>query len=721
MKLSALGLVALAFSLHQTAAIHPSKRHSSNNSLTFNPRLPFGPTLSAYRKSFTFDIPAEAYAQFQSDIIPVQLSEAIAIAKRYLKKEFGLSQSNYVVKNAYTSNHNGITHIYLRQVVQGLEVVNGDINMNVDVFGNIIDIHSSFYTPAQGVGENVLLEYLNSLMYSSYSNSNVINKWAKNAKSELVGGGYKALLKQKIFKGGDENNLLKEQRLLNVRYNTDGFIKATEAVEKLTRHLDSTSTFRVLGHNISSKLEYDDDGELQERISGLPKEIAVGNEATAKPAFIQLDDGELYPVWSIEMEQEHDWWNGIVSSETGEVLSLINWVSNASYNVFPFGTSDPSEGDRKMVSEPHDEIASPFGWHKITDYKKYTDTRGNNVFAQENFDGRNGWQNNMRPDGGTDLVFDYPINFEQNPDEYTDAAVTNLFYINNKLHDMFYAYGFDENSGNFQENNFGRGGKENDGVIANAQDGSGTNNANFATPPDGRRPRMRMYVWDNTNPMRDGDLDAGIITHEYSHGVSIRLTGGPGNVNCLTWGESGGMGEGWGDFFATLARLKPENTRDTSFTMGEYSAGYGIRPYPYSTEMEINPQTFKIMDRGAYWGVHAKGSVWATMLYEMMWSLIDKHGFTPDFESRDLRYGNTLALQLVIDGMKLQPCMPSFTDARDAILLADRLLTGGDNQCEIWKAFAKRGLGHGAKVVGDTPWGGGRRVESYTIGKSCTN
>ena len=79
-----------------------------------------------------------------------------------------------------------------------------------------------------------------------------------------------------------------------------------------------------------------------------------------------------------------------------------------------------------------------------------------------------------------------------------------------------------------------------------AQDGSGTNNANFATPPDGQRPRMRMYVWDQSTPMRDGDLEAGIVIHEYSHGVSTRLVGGPANSGCLGWGEAGGMGEGIG-------------------------------------------------------------------------------------------------------------------------------------------------------------------------------
>jgi extracellular elastinolytic metalloproteinase len=51
---------------------------------------------------------------------------------------------------------------------------------------------------------------------------------------------------------------------------------------------------------------------------------------------------------------------------------------------------------------------------------------------------------------------------------------------------------------------------------------------------------MRMYVWDMTKPNRDGDLDATIIIHEYGHGISTRLTGGPDNSNCLSSGEAAG-------------------------------------------------------------------------------------------------------------------------------------------------------------------------------------
>ncbi len=69
--------------------------------------------------------------------------------------------------------------------------------------------------------------------------------------------------------------------------------------------------------------------------------------------------------------------------------------------------------------------------------------------------------------------------------------------------------------------------------------------------------------------------------HEYAHGISTRLTGGPSNVGCLGWGESGGMGEGWGDFLATVTRTTPSSTRNDNYAMGDYDMGEptGIRNY----------------------------------------------------------------------------------------------------------------------------------------------
>ena len=167
------------------------------------------------------------------------------------------------------------------------------------------------------------------------------------------------------------------------------------------------------------------------------------------------------------------------------VLSVIDWVADSAYRVFQFGMNDPNDGPRRLVTNPHYPLGSPVGWHTMAldKNKNNTLTMGNNVYAQENKKGRDEWTENYRPDGGKSLVFDFPANLTDQPSSYLDAAIVNLFYWNNIIHDLFYIYGFDESSGNFQEFNFQHDGKQGDGVIANAQDGSGYNNANFGTPP----------------------------------------------------------------------------------------------------------------------------------------------------------------------------------------------------------------------------------------------
>jgi len=292
-----------------------------------------------------------------------------------------------------------------------------------------------------------------------------------------------------------------------------------------------------------------------------------------------------------------------------------------------------------------------------------------------------------------------------------DAATNNLFFWNNIMHDLFWQYGFNEPSGNFQENNFGHGGLGNDAVQANAQDGSGYNNANFATPADGQRPRMRMYVWNRSTPFRDGDLDAGIVIHEYAHGITNRLTGGPSNVNCLGTGEPGGMGEGWGDFWATMLRQRAGYVSTDQFVMGDYdnnNAGVGIRKFPYTTDMSVNPETYSYITRSDYTGVHAKGEVWCGILWETYWNFVDELGFSDNWYLGE--GGNNWILQDIVDGLKIQPCRPTFVDARNAIIQADEANFGGRHLCLLWKGFAKRGLGLLAQ-------GGG--IESFALPAEC--
>jgi len=449
-------------------------------------------------------------------------------------------------------------------------------------------------------------------------------------------------------------------------------------------------------------------GEFKHIIKGYPGAV---KDVKSRLAYVQVDYGtKLELVWEFELDVYDHWWNAFVSTTTGDIIALFDWVDDATFQVYPIGVNDPDDGMRVVIVNPEVSNASPLGWHNQGNGNTFTTTAGNNAYAQENWSGGTAWQNNYRPNGGPALHFEFPINFNQEPDMYIDASTTNLFYWNNIIHDVFYQYGFDEVSGNFQENNFNRGGIGNDAVQANAQDGSGYNNANFATPPDGQRPRMRMYIWTSTSPMRDGDLDSGIIIHEYAHGISNRLTGGPGNVNCLQTGEAGGMGEGWGDFFATLIRQRDHYNRNDIFPMAPYDTNNpdGIRNYPYTTLMNINPETYSYIATPPYGGVHAKGAVWCGILWECYWNLVDVLGFSDDWYLGE--GGNNVILRNVVDGMKIQPCNPTFVSARDAILQADTMNYNGANLCDFWRGFAKRGLG-----VFASPGG----VQDNTIPDEC--
>ncbi|MGH7179108.1 MAG: M36 family metallopeptidase, partial [Tepidisphaeraceae bacterium] len=387
---------------------------------------------------------------------------------------------------------------------------------------------------------------------------------------------------------------------------------------------------------------------------------------------------------------------------------------SASYTVFARPQASPSTGARSGEVNPWDSVASPYGWQDTngTPGGDSNVTSGNNVGAQDDSNA-NDVQDGLAPAGGSlnadgtgSLNFDFPIDLADEPSEYRAASITNLYYWNNVLHDIHYRYGFDEAAGNFQLVNYSGQGAGNDFVLADAQDGGSVNNAFFSSPPDGLSGRMQMYQWLGT-PMRDGDLDAQVIIHEYGHGVSNRLTGGPADANALVTLQSAGMGEGWSDWWA-LMLLQTDGSIAAqqagyglgTYVLGQPPTGAGIRRQPYSYNMAINSQTFAMYGPGQSTGAHNTGELWCSTLWDMSWLLIRKYGFNADvatgYSGSPSGQGNRLALRLVMDALKLQPANPTFIEARDAILLADTALTGGANQREIWYAFARRGLGLGA-------------------------
>ena len=185
--------------------------------------------------------------------------------------------------------------------------------------------------------------------------------------------------------------------------------------------------------------------------------------------------------------------------------------------------------------------------------------------------------------------------------------------------------------------------------------------------------------------------------HEYTHGISNRLTGGSRQGNCLQTTTSRGMGEGWSDTLAIYLTRSATMTKDDDAVLGAYvyNKAAGIRSKPYSTSMERNPYTFSYV--GTQNEVHAIGEFWALCLFEMYWSLVDAKGVSSNWYDATQEKGSTMAFQLVMGGFKLQPCNPTFITARDAILAADQAYYKGANKCLIWKAFAKRGLGTDAE------------------------
>ncbi|KAF8804118.1 extracellular elastinolytic metallo proteinase [Phlegmacium glaucopus] len=756
------------------------------------------------RKSLGFG-PEHPHAVFRSSPYQIQtngftpagpLMDPLDVARVFIEDvldtQLSQSSSYKLRKDSYTDKNTGVTHVYVRQLVNGLEVTDGDMNINIKD-GVVLSYGTSFYkgpSPPPFVNSEVNAirdprrEYCDQL-YQSFASLRRTNM--ADSEQIVMGSGSHSdgsshdlgfMLKSncEIFDlpsnfDSEDTSDFRPALLKFMATATPDPRVASNIFNHFNRHKDAM-TITPVSHFAPSPGEH----SIQFTVDNVPEAV---NPVKTKLAYIQVptqdrESTELHLVWKFEVEMEDNWYETAVSvSAPHKIISVVDWASDApvpkpepqipaTYNVFSWGINDPSLGSRSLNKENFDILASPVGWHslpynndpasrgvKATQfYRNTTTTWGNNVFAQENWEGQNSFIDNYRPDAGKSKVFDYKYEPQMTakPDaldeaqKYINATVTQLFYTANLVHDLYYRYGFDELAGNFQQYNFGRGGEENDAVIANAQDGSGYNNANFMTPPDGQNGRMRMYIWNSALPFRDGDLEAGIVIHEMSHGLSIRLTGGPDNSGCLGWGESGGMGEGWGDFLATTVR---SNKEYSDYPMGAWAANQakGIRNYIYSVDEKINPSTYKTLDKPGYWGVHAVGEVWAQILWVVSQKLIEKHGFSDDlfppapledgsvplgdFYRTDTRgplvpkHGNSLVVQLVVNAMKLQVCRPSFFDARDAIIQADQILTGGENFCTLWEGFAARGLGQDATVRDRTPWGGGVRTDGYAVPVAC--
>ena len=514
---------------------------------------------------------------------------------------------------------------------------------------------------------------------------------------------------------------------------------------------------------------------------------------TVEAVAVPMSDGSMSRGWRVQTwtQRSNQLHYSLVGGD-GQVLDVESRTANDSYNVY---AKDPLRSPQSLVNGPGAGNAqSPSGW--LAGAQTTVNIIGNNVRAYLDVDA-----NNAADAGGSAVTtgnFTATSNLAVSPATTANRAVAvqNLFYLNNIVHDTLYRHGFNEAAGNFQVNNFGLGGAGNDPVLAEAQDGSGTDNANFSTPNDGQSPRMQMYLWTGAGathevlvgastygamgatfgpalsttglagplsvmipadgctaatasltgkaaiiqrgtcdftvkalnaqkagavgvimvnnvgttekftmggtstrvripsvmvgrndglslaglgaasatlrmkavqPLQiDGDLDSGIVFHEYGHGLTWRMIGG------MSGKLAGAVGEGASDVNAFLI-----NGDDI---MGDYAASspLGIRRYRYASY----PLTYGNVT-GAE--VHDDGEIYAAAMWRVL-ELYRAVGLT----DADL-HGD------FIDGMNYTPATPAFENMRDGMLasITNRFAASG-RRCMVWSGFAQYGIGVGA-------------------------
>lgn len=456
----------------------------------------------------------------------------------------------------------------------------------------------------------------------------------------------------------------------------------------------------------------------------------IRNTYVIRQVWYPLDMISCVKSWevAIEVEGNHEACDFVIRADTGKIVfnqSLTWGAQDITLNVFtddspvpitpgpdtPTNFTPLSASRQILTFSALNTNASPQGW--IPD--------GSNELLGNNADVYADWNDDSLPDsprltGFPFRVFDRSVSLAQHPTNYTAFSQVQAFYWANFMHDRLYALGFDEPSGNFQQDNFGFGGTGGDRLKIEVQNGyslgfSSANQSYYTGFGDGTEGKVTVSLFSRSSPLRDGAIDGQLVLHEATHGLTSRLIG---NGYGLTTVQPRGMAEGWSDYFALSLLSKPSDPINAVYPFGNYAAMYstptsnlyfGIRRYPYSTDMTKAPQTLADTDpnqiafptnvpRNHLFGseeadqVHNIGEVWCLALWECRANLLTEYGFP----------GNDLMEQLVVDGLKLTPDNPRFDQARDAILQADVVDSGGSNSIALWRGFAKRGLGYSAWI-----------------------
>jgi hypothetical protein len=400
-----------------------------------------------------------------------------------------------------------------------------------------------------------------------------------------------------------------------------------------------------------------------------------------------------------------------VDAVTGKILYRQSLTANDSSGpsvkgpaglAFPYYPGAPTAPGQVVESFAGNGTASPAGWLNPAVNGQFT-TQGNNVDDHENWQATRPEPNPFRPTSANGRFLFTFVNHWGNtgcaPGSYeqdVSQATTNLFYQHNRIHDEYYGYGFTESAGNFQNNDFGRGGVGGDAVQGDVEAGiqatpPDLDNANFSTPPDGLPGITNMFLWETipgsfTAPCVDGDNDLSVIQHEYTHGMTNRMVGG-GEV--LGGEQAGAMGEGWSDWYA-LNHLFDAGL-ETQPIEGIYVTGNGtrgIRNYNYAdSPLNYGDLGYDIVGNE----VHSDGEIWTATLWRLRQDLLAKYGKAA---------GQKRAALLITAALPDTAPNPSMLDARDGILTADQDLYHGKDIPLIWSVFANRGMGSQAGTTG---------------------
>ncbi len=572
-----------------------------------------------------------------------------------------------------------------------------------------------------------------------------------------------------VFNGEVKAGFTKDGRIIRVINNlapgldynslSNNFGDPANAVHAALRHIGRDSSSAASDYNPKESTDLKAVFGTGDWATTAEKMYFPTEPGVAVPAWRVLSWGPGFPYYVIVDAQDGImlWKKNIQDHQTQSATYQVYGNTNAYIDVAdspaPLSPSpnNPTLGtqgamisrtSRTLVGNEGDLSFNNNGW--ITDGTNVTD--GNAVEAGIDRVSPNGndfiingapnrtFTSTWNPPPGNPAPGDEPLT-----EQAQRGAVIQMFYVMNRYHDELYKLGFTEAARNFQHSNFGRGGAEADRVSAEGQDNFGTsctsncfNNANFATPADGGRGRMQMYLWNGPTPDYDGTTDADVIIHEITHGTSNRLHGngsGLGNQGAM-------MGEGWGDWYAHTMLAEPSDDVNGIYSLGGYATYlatsgftsnyyYGIRRFPKVTIATVgpngkphNPFTFRYLNTGcdtligtptsnpppnsayprgpfgttgACSQVHNAGEIWSSTLWEVRALLVQRLGFTN---------GTRTALQIVTDGMKLAPINPMMLQERDAILAAAAALPSGSSAAvaDVWEGFRRRGMGFSAST-----------------------